>query len=70
MGIKMTVQSTSRYKGRGGKFREVSQHDTSRAAMRELREEVGCIDEHFGQSDDDYLSELNRLGIHVAFEKI
>lgn len=63
--IKMVVDGkrTRRMKA----FHEEDVYDSRKAAMDELRRELGWI---YGQTDEDYLESLKTVGVTVTFEEI
>jgi len=64
----MTVYTTNKYIGKDP-GREVVIVDSQEAGIDLLRKEIGGIQPRH-QYDEQYLDELNRLGIHVVFEEV
>ena len=69
MALRMIVYTTSKFRMKGG-FREVEQVGSRKEGIDFLRDDLGSINATYGQTDEEYLDELNRLGIHVTFEEI
>lgn len=66
MAMRMITQGTSKCKA--GAFREDERVENRREGIDWLRYNLGGIDSNY-QTDEQYLDELNRLGIIVTFEE-